>query len=311
MALATSFDGCSVLRGAEHKQPFADSWLHVDENLAQTQHADYSVQCAVNLEAGRPSTHGAFVCVPRSHTLYKKLYADMKVRSATAQDVSGDRKLQESKSEDKSDDAEMKRFTASKSHYVPLPSASCAMLRPFCNSSGAVQVVALAVEAGDMVSWMSTLTHANTPPTAKPPKKTASRMTSSKKMTSTKTTSKKAAPKETNLKKAPNADGKEGVDQKKTTTSKGDCVVMYALRRVAAFVSMYPKNKLAGFKANPDEWLARRQAACAAAFTAGHDPVNPAENNVSRRGRHPAFSKIVTPSACRKTLFTPTERDLL
>jgi hypothetical protein len=283
MALATSFDGCSVLRGAEHEQPFTTSWLHVDENLAQTRHADHSVQCAVNFVSGRPSTHGGFVCVPRSHTHYKKLYADSKSRGADASETSPINKNPKETKLRVDDDAEMRRFTSSKSHYVPLPSASCAMLRPFCNSSGAVKVVALAVEAGDMVSWMSTLTHANTPPTARPPR----------------TTSKKKPSKRV----ASSSEGK--------TISGRDEIVINALRRVAAFVSMYPKDKLDAHKADPTDWLARRQAACAAAFTAGHDPVNPSENNVCRRGRHPSFAAVATPLTCKKTAFTSAEHDIL
>jgi hypothetical protein len=291
MALATSFDGCSVLRGAEHKQPFTKSWLHVDENLAQTRHIDYSVQCAVNLVGGRPITHGAFVCVPRSHTHYKRLYADMKARTkdgvastATAATTeTGPEGKTEIKSETGSADTEIKQFTASKSHYLPLPSASCAMLRPFRDSNGAIKAVALTVDAGDMVSWMSTLTHANTPPTVKPSK--------------------------TSVKKSKDVDKKQKTAYSSPTES--GQVVVNALRRIAAFVSMYPKDKLAGYQADPKKWTARRQAACAAAFTAGHNPVNPSENNICRRGRHPSFSPVVTPIACQKTIFAPAERDLL
>ena len=283
MSLATSFDGCSVLRGAEHKQPFSKSWLHVDENLSQTVHPDYSVQCAVNLLGGTPSTHGGFVVVPRSHTHYKKLHAAMRARAKSHTDGVNER--------DVADDAAVARFCASKSHFLPIPSSASPIVRPFLSRTGAVRVVALAVEPGDMLSWLSTAVHANTGPTAK----------------AAKTGRKK------NKSGTVRDSGGAGGERKVPTTSEAaaDAAVVGTLRRVAAFVSMYPKDKLERFCADPDAWDARRREACVRAFTAGHDPVNPAENNASRRGRHPSFAAVATPAACRKTEFTTAERDLL
>lgn len=71
--LVTSFCGCSVLRGAEHKQQFMKSWLHVDRNLSVTPDYMGSIQSSVQLLKGHPKTHGGFVCIPKSHHLYNEL----------------------------------------------------------------------------------------------------------------------------------------------------------------------------------------------------------------------------------------------
>jgi hypothetical protein len=259
LALATSFDGCSVLRPDLHEQTFSKSWLHTDANLRITPRFNHSVQCAVNLVAGRPHSHGAFVCVPRSHLHYRDLARSRDLGAADAE--------------------AMRRLMKASSHFTPIPGADHCMLRPFVEGTGEpadpkrVRAVALVVEAGDMVSWLSPLIHANTHPTGD---KAA-----------------RAARKAAHKSGAPPAQDAVG------------------LRRVAAFVSFFPKDDLDAYRADPARWAADRRRACASGFTAGHDPRKPSENNHSMYPRSKGFQPVLTPPACLKTTFTDAELALL
>lgn len=105
-----------------------------------------------------------------------------------------------------------------------------------------------------MVSWTSTLIHANTPPT--------------------------------------------------TTKIQG------RLRRLTAFVSLFPRERIHEYP-DAEEWMAARQKACKSGFTAGHDPVNPRENNHSQYGRVKSFNPVVLPPECYKSSWTDAEFALM
>ena len=77
------------------------------------------------------------------------------------------------------------------------------------------------------------------------------------------------------------------------------------LRRLTAFVSFLP------IKTKNKEWMAKRRLACQNAFTAGHDPSNPDENNRSVYPRHKSFKAVSTPRSCSKVTFTPEQLALL
>jgi len=139
----TSFDGCSALRGGEHKQVFAQPWSHVDRNARRTPNLHDSVQCAVNFVKGTPSANGGFVLVPRSHRAYDAAVA----------------------STDPATKATMAAFLKPNKHYLGLTDSMHPLLRAARQPDGSVSCVALAVEAGDMVCWDSSLVHANTSPT--------------------------------------------------------------------------------------------------------------------------------------------------
>jgi hypothetical protein len=141
--LVTSFDGCSVLRGGEHHQQFSKSWLHVDRSLMRTPDAFGSVQAAVNLVAGAPQTHGGFVCVPRSHHEYDRL--------AKSRDVATWNLMK----------------ARPKEHYLRIPSDHPIVSGAIDPETKRVKCIALRVHQGDMVTWQSSLVHANTGPSAR------------------------------------------------------------------------------------------------------------------------------------------------
>jgi hypothetical protein len=72
----TSFDGCGVFRGAEHKFDANRSWLHVDQNLRLLPHLGTSIQGALNLvDATNPADSGSFLCLDKSQTIMKQRFA--------------------------------------------------------------------------------------------------------------------------------------------------------------------------------------------------------------------------------------------
>lgn len=325
-----------MLRAAGIKQPFTKSWLHVDENLRQTRVAGASIQCAVNFIAGTPSRNGAFVCVPGSHHTYRYLAASTLGPTGSSGDDRGKGEGGGGAGRGDGDEPhataamatttttvaeKMRQFMRPERHFLPLPDLEHPLLAPHLTADrGAVRCIALSVEAGDMVAWRSTLVHANVPPTDSK-KKAALSPPAPRGSTQ---------PKKQRVSRQGGGDGGggdgcgeggEGKAEVKNsdgdqggggTESTGSGDGGHGLRRVAAFVSFYPKRLLAAHVASPDEWTRRRRAACEQAFTAGHDPVDPGENNrMSRYGRHRSFAPVLTPADCRKREFSADELALL
>lgn len=68
----TSFDGCGVFRGGEHKVDFNQSWLHVDQNLQYD--SSLQIQCAINmLDVPHARDCGSFLVQGMSHLAYRAL----------------------------------------------------------------------------------------------------------------------------------------------------------------------------------------------------------------------------------------------
>ena len=137
-ALLTSFDGCGVFRGEEHKFDANRSWLHVDQNLRLRPKLGTSIQGALNLvDAINPADSGSFLCIPKSHRV-------MQERVTKGLETA---------------------LFKSKEQYRPLPLDHDLYVQS--SDSKTSQVVAIGARAGDLVLWDSGLVHANYAPVSK------------------------------------------------------------------------------------------------------------------------------------------------
>jgi len=133
--LLTSFDGCGVFRGAEHKFDSKESWLHVDRNPRLHDAKHISVQGLLQLvDPQSTNDNGGFVCVPGTH------------------------KRMESNADNQT------TFYAKSSDYLPIPPS-----HPICADilSGKCPVHVLRVPRGCAIFWHSSLIHCNQAPRTK------------------------------------------------------------------------------------------------------------------------------------------------
>lgn len=143
--LLVSFDGCGVLRGAEHKVAYNRAWLHTDlnpsaipadETFPHKDRALYSVQGSLQLfDAADPQDTGSFLVVPGSH---REFLADY----------------------DQKRNGVFEACSKSKDHWYKLPADSS-----YYRNSAQRPAQALVAQAGDFFVWSSALVHANWAPT--------------------------------------------------------------------------------------------------------------------------------------------------
>jgi hypothetical protein len=158
-ALATSFDGLSAIRGAEHKVDSNRTWMHTDYNLNvhgaaydPKKRSTHSIQGALALvDCVHPRTHGSFLCRDGGHKLvHDRWLADRAAKRATFFDgIRG------------------------KSDYCPMPMTDPLAYAPNPSDSKSAgggdnsgRLIAIAAKAGQMLVWNSLLPHCNFPPVA-------------------------------------------------------------------------------------------------------------------------------------------------